>query len=60
MAERFLRLKQIADLLGVKHRTIIEYRYKGRLTLPLEKKCGILGCRESVYQAWLEKKEGTV
>jgi predicted DNA-binding transcriptional regulator AlpA len=58
MSERFLRVKELAALLGVKHRTLIEYRHKGRLTLPLEKKSGMLGCKESVYATWLQAKEG--
>ena len=58
MAERFMRVKEIAEQLGIKPRTIIEYRYKKRLDLPLEKKCGMLGCRESVFNNWLSERGG--
>jgi predicted DNA-binding transcriptional regulator AlpA len=58
--ERFLKIKQLAELMGLKPRTLVVYRCKGKLTLPLEKKSGMLGCKESVYRAWMENKESQV
>jgi predicted DNA-binding transcriptional regulator AlpA len=55
MAERFLRLPQIAALLGTSPKYLREKRCRGKFSLPLVRIDRMLGCRESVYQQWLEE-----
>lgn len=57
MSDRFLRIKDIAERLGIKPRSVIEYRCKNRLTLTFIKKDGMLGCFESDYRRWMERTD---
>lgn len=53
MAERFLRTKDIAELLGVEPGTVKKYRWQGKI--PTETLLGVVGCRESTWNEWLNR-----
>lgn len=56
MVDRFLRLKEVAERLGIKRRTLIEYRSRKKLIIPIIKLGGMTGICESAFNAWLAEQ----
>jgi len=55
--ERFLRLEHIAKLLGTNTKYLREQRCRGKFTLPLVRKDGMLGCFGTAYLEWMNRTD---
>lgn len=57
MNDKFLRQKDVAQILGISTTTLWRYRNAGIISQPIRLSDQVVGWRASTIEAWLEKKE---
>ena len=58
--EKFLNIQKIAEIMGVKPRTIYNKRNLGKFSLPLVKRGRTMGCMDYEFKAWMDRKEAVL
>lgn len=56
MNDKFLRQKEVAELLGISTTTLWRWRRAGIMPQPMALSGQVIGWRTSVIEAWLEEK----